>query len=164
MTDRDDGPDGVITYTLVADQTESASFTLDRVTGSLVLAQSLDVDNTSSEFSRVSVTITACDEDPPRVDCPRISLIVLSSNDNDPIFSSERYEVSLPESSPIGTIVATPECTDADVGAGQYQGIEILSNDGLFDIQDERNETVKLSNPLDYEGNRTHTSYISSVS
>ena len=159
VTDRDDGPDGVIAYTLVADQTESASFTLDRVTGSLVLAQSLDVDNTPSGFGRVSVTITACDEDPPRVDCPNIaiSLIVLSSNDNDPVFSSERYEVSLPESSPIGTIVATPECTDADVGAGQYQGIEILSNDGLFDIQDETNGTVKLSNPLDYEGNRTHT-------
>ena len=68
----------------------------------------------------------------PRVDCPNIaiSLLVLSSNDNDPIFSSERYKVSLPESSPIGTIVATPECTDADVGAGQYQGIKILSNDG----------------------------------
>ena len=45
VTDGDDGPDGVITYTLVADQTDSDSLTLDRVTGSLVLAQSLDVDN-----------------------------------------------------------------------------------------------------------------------
>ena len=152
VTDKDDGPDGVITYTLVADQTESAFFTLDRVTGSLVLAQSLDVDNTPSGFGRVSVTITACDEDPPRVDCPNIaiSLIVLSSNDNDPVFSSERYEVSLPESSPIGTIVATPECTDADAGAGQYQGIEILSNDGPFVIQDETNGTVILNGMLNY--------------
>ena len=152
VTDRDDGPDGVIAYTLVADQTESASFTLDRVTGSLVLAQSLDVDNTPSGFGRVSVTIIACDEDPPRVDCPniRISLIVLSSNDNNPIFSSERYEVSLPESSPIGTIVATPECTDADAGAGRYQGIEILSNDGPFVIQDETNGIVILNGMLNY--------------
>ena len=152
VTDKDDGPDGVITYTLVADQTESAFFTLDRVTGSLVLAQSLDVDNTPSGFGRVSVTITACDEDPPRVDCPNIaiSLIVLSSNDNDPVFSSETYEVSLPESSPIGTIVATPECTDADAGAGQYQGIEILSNDGPFVIQDETNGTVILNGMLNY--------------
>jgi len=64
-TDRDDGPDGNITFTLSEgspDNSENARFfDLDFITGSLVLRQRLDVDNIPHAFDRVALQITACD-------------------------------------------------------------------------------------------------------
>ena len=163
VTDRDDGPDGNITFTLSEgsqDNTENARFfDLDFITGSLVLRQRLDVDNIPNAFDRVALRITACDVYPPGEQCPNllVDLIVFSANDNTPQFSADTYEVSYPESIPVGTLIITAICTDNDRGAGEFSGIEIYQPASeLWQLPNSQNGTVFLNMSLDYETAQMH--------
>ena len=163
VTDRDDGPDGNITFTLSQvsqDNTENARFfDLDFFTGALVLRQRLDVDNVPNAFDLISLQIVACDVYPPEEDCPnlQVNMIVFSSNDNSPRFSSDTYEVSYPESIPVGTPIITAVCTDNDRGAGEFAGIEIYQpTSELWRLPNATNGTVVLSKTLDYETAQMH--------
>ena len=163
VTDGDDGPDGNITFTLSEgsqDNTENARFfDLNFITGSLVLRQRLDVDNIPNAFDRVALRITACDVYPPGEQCPNllVDLIVFSANDNTPQFSADTYEVSYPESIPVGTLIITAICTDNDRGAGQFSGIEIYQpTSELWQLPNSQNGTVFLNMSLDYETAQTH--------
>ena len=163
VTDGDDGPDGNITFTLSEgsqDNTENSRFfELDFITGSLVLRQRLDIDNIPNAFDRVALRITACDVYPPGEQCPNllVSLIVFSANDNSPQFSAESYEVSYPESIPVGTLIITAICTDNDRGAGEFSGIEIYRpTSELWQLPNSQNGTVFLNKSLDYERVQMH--------
>ena len=163
VTDRDDGPDGNITFTLSGgsqDNTENARFfDLNFFTGALVLRQRLDVDNVPNAFDRVSLRISACDVYPVREGCPNflVNMIVFSANDNSPQFSSDTYEVSYPESIPVGTPIITAVCTDSDRGAGQFAGIEIYQpTSELWQLPNATNGTVVLNMSLDYETAQMH--------
>ena len=70
-------------------------FSLNRTTGALVVAQSLDVDSLGGVTDIIVFNITACDEDPPVVACPSIQVMIniLATNDNSPQFSSDFYRV-----------------------------------------------------------------------
>ena len=163
VTDRDDGPDGNITFTLSQaspDNTENARFfDLNFFNGALVLRQRLDVDNVPNAFDQVSLRIVACDEYPPDKNCPnlRVNMLVISSNDNSPQFSSDTYEVSYLESTPVGTPIITAVCTDSDRGAGEFAGIEIYQpTPELWQLPNATNGTVVLNMSLDYETAQMH--------
>ena len=163
VTDRDDGPDGNITFTLSQaspDNTENARFfDLNFFNGALVLRQRLDVDNVPNAFDQVTLRITACDEYPPDEDCPNIlvTMFVFSSNDNSPQFSSDTYEASYPESIPVGTPIITAVCTDSDKGAGEFAGIEIYQPASeLWRLPNTTSGTVLLNMSLDYETAQMH--------
>ena len=129
VTDRDNGPDGVdgITYTLST--TSGGIFTIDQETGALTLARELDVDNIPNVLDIRGVQITACDTDPPRDECPNLSvtIIIQSAADNDPMFSEDQYTVAVEENTPSGSIIVTSMCSDQDNGVGAYRGIDIVS-------------------------------------
>ena len=163
VTDRDDGPDGNVTFTLSRvsqDNTENARFfDLNFFTGALVLRQRLDVDNVPNAFDQINLRIVACDVYPPREQCPnlQVNMLVFSSNDNSPQFSSDTYEVSYPESIPVGTPIITAVCTDNDRGAGQFAGIEIYQpTSELWQLPNITNGTVVLNMSLDYETAQMH--------
>ena len=163
VTDRDDGPDGNITFTLSEGPTDNSEnarfFDLDFITGSLVLRQRLDVDNIPNAFDQVALRITPCDVYPPGEQCPNllVSLIVFSTNDNSPQFSADSYEVSYPESIPVGTLIITAICTDNDRGAGEFSGIEIYQpTSELWQLPNSLNGTVFLNRSLDYETAQMH--------
>ena len=166
VTDGDDGPDGNVTFTLSQvspDNTENARFfDLNFFTGALVLRQRLDVDNVSNvpnAFDQINLRIVACDVYPPREQCPnlQVNMLVFSSNDNSPQFSSDTYEVSYPESIPVGTPIITAVCTDNDRGEGQFAGIEIYqSTSELWQLPNTTNGTVVLNMSLDYETAQMH--------
>ena len=129
VTDRDNGPDGVdgITYTLST--TSGGIFTINQENGALMLARELDVDNIPNVLDIRGVQITACDTDPPRDECPNLSvtIIVQSAADNDPMFSENQYTVLLAENTPSGSVIAIFMCSDQDNGVGAYGGIDIVS-------------------------------------
>ena len=163
VTDRDDGPDGNITFTLSQaspDNTENARFfDLNFFNGALVLRQRLDVDNVPNAFDQVGLRIVACDEYPPDEDCPNllVNMTVFSANDNSPQFSSDTYEVSYPESIPVGTAIITAVCTDSDKGAGEFAGIEIYQpTSELWRLPNTTSGTVLLNMRLDYETAQMH--------
>ncbi|TRY82318.1 hypothetical protein DNTS_005144 [Danionella cerebrum] len=79
----------------------------------LILNKELD----REQQKEVSLILTAVDGGtPPRSGSVAIHVTVLDANDNAPVFSQAVYKVSLPENSPLDTVVLTVSATDADEG------------------------------------------------
>ncbi|XP_006007988.1 protocadherin-10a [Latimeria chalumnae] len=101
---------------------------------------------------------------PQRTGTALLTIKVLDSNDNVPIFDQAVYTVSLPENAPVGTLVIQLNATDMDEG----QNGEIIysfSNHvsqrvrDLFTI-DPRTGRVEVSGELDYEESNTYQLYV----
>ncbi|XP_076861936.1 protocadherin gamma-A4-like isoform X1 [Brachyhypopomus gauderio] len=118
--------------------------------GELVLDKELDRENTQE----IVLVLTAVDGGtPPRSGTVAIHVTVLDANDNAPVFSQSVYKVSLPENSPVGTIVVTVSATDADEGANgeiTYAFHISQENEALFSLHSKTGE-ISLVGPLDYE-------------
>ncbi|CAL4101624.1 unnamed protein product, partial [Meganyctiphanes norvegica] len=80
----------------------------DSGTGSIMLAQQLDYETTSSYNLTVSVT------DGVHILTCQIQVSILDVNDNPPIFSSPIYEVDISENTTPGTTIFTLNATDSD--------------------------------------------------
>ncbi|XP_058654478.1 protocadherin gamma-A12-like isoform X6 [Onychostoma macrolepis] len=81
--------------------------------GELVLDKELD----REQQKDLTLILTAVDGGtPPRSGTVAIHVTVLDANDNAPVFSQAVYKVSLPENSPVDTVVVTVSATDADEG------------------------------------------------
>ncbi len=81
--------------------------------GELVLNKELD----REQQKDLTLILTAVDGGtPPRSGTVVIHVTVLDANDNSPVFSQDIYKVSLPENSPLDTVVVTVSATDADEG------------------------------------------------
>ncbi|XP_041751037.1 protocadherin beta-16-like [Coregonus clupeaformis] len=119
--------------------------------GELVLEKELD----REQQQEVTLLLTAVDGGTPqRSGSVVIHVTVLDANDNIPVFSHDVYKVSLPENSPLGTVVATVRATDVDEGA---------NGDVIYDlgrVSDELNNlfhldcktgVINLAGPIDYE-------------
>ncbi len=79
----------------------------------LVIDRELD----REQQKEVTLILTAVDGGtPPRSGTVVIHVTVLDANDNAPVFSQDIYKVSLPENSPLDTVVVTVSATDADEG------------------------------------------------
>ncbi|KAM7320182.1 hypothetical protein ACRRTK_020625 [Alexandromys fortis] len=79
----------------------------------LVLDQELD----REEQAEFRLTLTALDGgSPPRTGTTQIRIIVLDVNDNAPEFAQALYQVQIPESSPVGSLVAKVSAKDLDTG------------------------------------------------
>ncbi|XP_051506068.1 protocadherin beta-15-like isoform X25 [Myxocyprinus asiaticus] len=119
--------------------------------GELVLNKELD----REQQKEVSLILTAVDGGtPPRSGTVAIHVTVLDANDNAPVFSQAVYKVSLPENSPVDTVVVTVSATDADEG----QNGEVTYAFGhlseslreLFSLDAVSGE-IKLTGLIDYE-------------
>ncbi|XP_049331029.1 protocadherin beta-16-like [Astyanax mexicanus] len=114
--DADIGTNSVQTYTLSRNEHFSlavSSKTGGRISCELVLDEELDRELKND----VTLILTAVDGGtPPRSGTVTIHVTVLDANDNAPLFTKSVYKVSLPENSPIDTLVATVSATDADEG------------------------------------------------
>ncbi len=114
--DADIGRNSVQSYTLQKNE----HFLLNVLTrengrkyGELVLNKELD----REKQKEVTLILTAVDGGtPPRSGTVVIHVTVLDANDNAPVFSQDIYKVSLPENSPLDTVVVTVRATDADEG------------------------------------------------
>ncbi|XP_074505764.1 protocadherin alpha-8-like [Sebastes fasciatus] len=80
----------------------------------LVLQKALD----REKHHEHTLILTAADGgNPPRTGTLNVTVIVLDSNDNHPIFSQEEYSVTIPENVDADTSVIKIKATDADEGA-----------------------------------------------
>uniref|UniRef100_A0A8C7S445 Cadherin domain-containing protein n=1 Tax=Oncorhynchus mykiss TaxID=8022 RepID=A0A8C7S445_ONCMY len=81
--------------------------------GELVLDKELD----REQQQELKLLLTAVDGGTPqRSGTVVIHVTVLDANDNAPVFNQAVYKASLPENSPLGTLVLTVSSTDADEG------------------------------------------------
>ncbi|XP_056625271.1 protocadherin beta-15-like [Triplophysa dalaica] len=123
--------------------------------GELVLNKELD----REQQKEATLILTAVDGGtPPRSGTVAIHVTVLDANDNAPVFSQAVYKVSLPENSPVDTVVVTVRATDADEG---YNG-EVTyafghlseSHMDVFSLNPVSGE-IKLNRFIDFEEENT---------
>ncbi|XP_066572831.1 protocadherin gamma-A6 isoform X18 [Amia ocellicauda] len=117
----------------------------------LVLEKELD----RERQSEVTLLLTATDGGTPqRSGTAVIQITVLDANDNIPVFSQAVYKVSLPENSPLDTVVLRVSATDEDDGANGDVTYEFsrISNKAanLFAI-DHKTGEIKVTGPVDFE-------------
>ncbi|XP_042593835.1 protocadherin beta-15-like [Cyprinus carpio] len=123
--------------------------------GELVIDKELD----REKENEVAFILTAVDGGtPPRSGTVVIHVTVLDANDNAPVFSQAVYKISLPENSPLDTVVVTVSATDADEGQNGEVTYEFshLSESLLeiFDL-DAVSGKLKLTGIIDYEEEST---------
>ena len=158
--DVDDGPDGIITFTLTSEGPQFIDINLS--TGVLFVSEEvdfelLDLPMESSVFFTYHFAVTACDTHPPSSDCTEKNeiLYIFGKNEEAPQFSADGYSVSYPENTRAGTTVATASCTDTDRGTGRFCYVKYDENVGsdiinTFTVDDETGEVISRV-PLDYE-------------
>jgi|SRR6218665_1142967 len=59
---------------------------------------------------------------PPKTDAINVTVRVLDSNDNDPVFLQDSYEVFIVENMPLNSVILRVSAADADIGANGQVG------------------------------------------
>uniref|UniRef100_A0A8C3H5J2 Protocadherin-16 n=1 Tax=Chrysemys picta bellii TaxID=8478 RepID=A0A8C3H5J2_CHRPI len=112
--DKDQGPNGEVRYSILHSQdTHSTWFTIDPATGIITTAASLDYE----KDPQPQLTVLAMDRGTPVLSSTAVVHVALQDvNDNEPVFRSNFYNVSLKENTPAGTCFLQITATDADSG------------------------------------------------
>ncbi|XP_030648412.1 protocadherin-16 [Chanos chanos] len=113
--DKDQGPNGEVRYSILQETgTHAEWFSIDPVTGIITTATELDYETDP----KPSVTVLATDGGRPPLSSSAIVEINLQDiNDNEPIFASSFYNVSIKENTAAGTCFLEVTATDADRGS-----------------------------------------------
>ncbi|XP_041800663.1 protocadherin beta-15-like [Chelmon rostratus] len=117
----------------------------------LVLDKELD----REKQQEINLILTALDGgSPQRSGTVVIHVTVLDANDNAPVFSQAVYKASLPENSPVDTVVVTVSATDADEGVNgdvTYDFGHVTEDvKKVFSI-DRKNGKIKVIGAIDFE-------------
>ncbi|XP_061542522.1 protocadherin beta-15-like [Phycodurus eques] len=127
--------------------------------GELVLDKELDRENENE----IVLLLTAYDGgSPQRSGTVRIHVTVLDANDNAPVFSQTVYQASLPENSPLGTLVITLSAIDPDDGINGdvFYGFDHVDERQVFSMSPKSGE-VKVAGAIDYEKESSYEMQIS---
>ncbi|XP_030594746.1 protocadherin gamma-A11-like isoform X14 [Archocentrus centrarchus] len=128
--------------------------------GELVLDKELD----REDKKEIVLLLTAFDGGSPRRSgTVVIHVTVLDANDNVPVFSQNVYKASLPENSPLDTVVLTVSATDADEGVnGEVNyGFDHVSKERQVFSLDPKTGEVKVAGAIDYEKESSYEMQIS---
>ncbi|XP_051506065.1 protocadherin beta-15-like isoform X22 [Myxocyprinus asiaticus] len=152
--DADIGQNSVKSYTL--QRNENFVLAVNSETGDikyieLVLDKELD----REREKEITLILTAVDGGtPPRSGTVAIHVTVLDANDNAPVFSQAVYKVSLPENSPVDTVVVTVSATDADEGQNgevTYEFSHITETAKQIFSLDHKSGEIRLIGLVDFE-------------
>ncbi|XP_048086731.1 protocadherin gamma-B7-like [Alosa alosa] len=117
----------------------------------LVLDKELD----RERQQELTLILTASDGGiPPRSGSVQIHVTVLDANDNAPVFTEEVYRATLPENSPIGTLVIKVSATDLDEGINGEVTYEFSRASSLAKTAftlDSNTGDITVSGPIDFE-------------
>ncbi|XP_051774672.1 protocadherin beta-15-like [Ctenopharyngodon idella] len=152
--DPDIGKNSVQSYTLESNENFVLNVKSDDLAGKyceLVLNKELD----REQEQEVTLILTAVDGGtPPRSGTVAIHVTVLDANDNAPVFSQAVYKVSLPENSPVDTVVVTVSATDADEGQNgkvTYAFGHVSEEDKRLFLLNRNTGGITVIGELDYE-------------
>uniref|UniRef100_A0A8B9GND8 Cadherin domain-containing protein n=1 Tax=Astyanax mexicanus TaxID=7994 RepID=A0A8B9GND8_ASTMX len=152
--DADIGTNSVQSYTLSINEHFSLAVS-SKAGGWISCELMLDKELDRELEKEVTLTLTAVDGGtPPRSGTVTIHVTVLDANDNAPLFTKSVYKVSLPENSPLGTLVATVSATDADEGVNGevvYEFSHVSENDLATFSLNPNSGQIRLTESLDYE-------------
>lgn len=147
-TDADEGFNGLVVYTLRGGEGKMDIDT----SGLIVLEKELD----REKQGFYNLTVIASDQgQPPLSTALNLTVVVDDVNDNPPVFSSSRYETSVPEDEVLGKALLTVSATDVDAGANALVKYSIVSqqpptSSPMFVVNSSTGQ-LSLSQQLDYE-------------
>lgn len=149
--DADEGLNGDVYYKLT-DGNQEGRFALDDATGQLTLARQLDREACALYRLTVVARDAAQQQDQQLSSNTSITIEVLDENDVAPEFAQTNTEVSVLETSPIGTELLKFRATDLDLGANSQVSFSITAGNrkDTFHI-DAISGSLYLHKPLDYE-------------
>ncbi|KFQ77809.1 Cadherin EGF LAG seven-pass G-type receptor 2, partial [Phaethon lepturus] len=147
-TDVDEGFNGFVVYTLKGGE---GKMDID-ASGLILLEKKLDRETQGF----YNLTVIASDQGQPVLSTAlNLTVIIDDVNDNPPVFSSSRYEVSVPEDEVLGRTLLTVSATDLDAGANALVKYRIVSqqpptSSPVFLVNLTTGQ-LSLSQQLDYE-------------
>ncbi|KAF2987751.1 hypothetical protein EK904_015163 [Melospiza melodia maxima] len=147
-TDVDEGFNGLVVYTLKGGE---GKMDIDS-SGFIFLQKVLD----REEQDLYNLTVIASDQgQPARSTALKLTVVIDDENDNAPLFSSDRYEVKVPENQELGSVLWTLCATDRDAGANALVTYRITEQrpqtlSPVF-LVDSSTGQLSLSHLLDYE-------------
>ncbi|KAM9740584.1 protocadherin gamma-A12-like isoform 29-T29 [Menidia menidia] len=119
--------------------------------GELVLNKELD----REEQKELKLLLTAVDGgSTQRSGTVVIHVIVLDANDNTPVFTEAVYTASLPENSPLNSLVLTVSATDADEGVNgevTYEFSQLSDKTKKLFLLDQQTGSIIVTGNIDYE-------------
>ncbi|XP_072486686.1 protocadherin beta-17-like [Notamacropus eugenii] len=164
--DMDVGKNGLQNYTISPNSfflLSTRTHTDGRKYPELVLEKALD----REEQPELTLTLLAVDGgSPARSGTAQVRITVVDINDNTPVFAQPRYEVQIPENSPVGSLVVTVSARDLDAGiygdvtyalfqatakVSQTFGVDPISGD------------IRLKRAVDFEEIQTYDLYIEAM-
>ncbi|XP_061786088.1 protocadherin gamma-A4-like [Nerophis lumbriciformis] len=125
----------------------------------LVLDKELDRENQNE----IMLLLTAYDGGSPRRSGTVVMHVtVLDANDNVPVFSQTVYKASLPENSPLDTLVITVTATDPDDGVNGdvFYGFDNVDEHQVFSLSPKTGD-IKVLGSIDYERESSYELQIS---
>ncbi|KFO31684.1 Protocadherin-23 [Fukomys damarensis] len=126
-------------FSFAKDGNSGAKFAIDQHTGIVVLAKTLDFEEVTKYELLVQVSDSVHHTEGPLV------IQVSDVNDNPPVFSEDFYQVTVPESVPLGSLVLTVSATDLE--SNENISYRILSSSEEFSI-DPVNGTIFTRSPI----------------
>lgn len=155
LTANDGDKGDTVTFSWVSSPT---SFTLDQLSGNILLSGSLDRETTPS----YSMLVRASDGTNSMT--ATVAILVTDINDNSPIFNQNSYSATVSESAPAVTTVTTVNATDKDDPATYNYGTVTYSiTDGNTESQFAVHSTsgvITTTAQLDYEKTAFYTLYV----
>ncbi|XP_005928091.1 protocadherin Fat 3 isoform X2 [Haplochromis burtoni] len=147
--DPDEGLNRTVLYSLV--DSVNGFFSIDPVTGVVVLEKSLDRESQDSYRVRVEATDRAGQQGALSSQV-YLTILVLDVNDNAPVFQRRDYAVTVPEDVAVGTEVVRVLATSADIGPNAEITYNIRSGNelGKFTI-DRKWGSISVADDLDFE-------------
>ncbi|XP_058522724.1 protocadherin-23 [Ochotona princeps] len=126
-------------FNFIKESDPGNKFTIDQNTGEVLLVKNLDFEEASEYKLLIQISdwvhITEC----------VLTVQVLDINDNPPVFSQDFYQVTIPESVPVGYSVLTVSATDIE--SKENISYRMISSSKHFSI-DPKNGTVFITNPI----------------
>ncbi|XP_059372291.1 protocadherin beta-16-like isoform X27 [Carassius carassius] len=152
--DADIGQNAVQRYSLQKNDNFQLSIN-SKVDGVKKLELLLEKELDREQQKEVTLILTAVDGgSPPRSGTVAIHVTVLDANDNAPVFSQAVYKVSLPENSPLDTVVVTVSATDADEGQNgevSYEFSRISERARKLFYLNKSTGEIRVTGALDFE-------------
>ncbi|KAE8287468.1 Protocadherin Fat 3 FAT tumor suppressor-like protein 3 Precursor [Larimichthys crocea] len=148
-SDPDEGLNRTVVYSLVDEV--SGFFSIDPVSGMVILEKSLDRESRDSYNVRVQAADQAGQQGAlsTQVD---LTILVLDVNDNAPVFQRRDYAVTVPEDVAVGTEVLRVLATSADIGPNAEITYNIRSGNELGKFIIDRNlGSISVADDLDFE-------------
>ncbi|KAM9332560.1 protocadherin Fat 3 [Pholidichthys leucotaenia] len=148
-SDPDEGLNRTVIYSLV--DSISGLFSIDPVTGILILEKPLDRESRDAYRIRVEATDRFGQQGALSSQAD-LTILVLDVNDNAPVFQRRDYSVTVPEDVAVGTEVLRVLATSADIGPNADITYNIRSGNelGMFSL-DRKLGSISVADDLDFE-------------